>query len=92
MERVTLQHHTHILLRQTTGITLIATPIGTSMTMRSLQRRMSRVRRLNRTDLSPLCHTPIYPNTATLTVAMLIMAHTTTQLQRMMLRQRTHTL
>ena len=48
--RVTLQHHTHIFMKQTTGITLIATLTDTTMTMRSTQKspEMSKARRLNR--------------------------------------------
>ena len=45
-----LHHHTHIFMKQTTGITLIATLIDTSMTMKSTQKspKMSKARRLSR--------------------------------------------
>ena len=47
--RDTLHHHTHIFMKQTTGITLIATLTDTSMTMRSAQKSpMSNARRLSR--------------------------------------------
>ena len=79
-----MHHHTHMLLRQTTGTIPIATPTGTSMTMRSPLKspQMSKDRRLNRMDLLILVSKAlITPDTvtATLTASILIMVHTTTK-------------